>query len=162
MLWSTLDRESRQIVCAADDVCRRRPAPCAQAEQGLKRGHRCLAPVMTKDKLVEVDLQLMTADPVVRPNQPLLEIPDGAVSERDYRLGPLAKTGARRLRARHMAIARPGQPRERRQAVGIDRRAGRHILLHEGHFFLPSILEAKNLSKVILCMKSKYSIVLEN
>jgi hypothetical protein len=85
MLWSTRDRKLRQIVRPSDDVSRRRSAGRAKPEQGLKRRHGCLSPVMAKDEFVKVDLQLMAADAVVRSDQPLLKIPDGAVGQRHCR-----------------------------------------------------------------------------
>ena len=86
MWWLAHDRELRQVVSAADDVSDGRPAPRAESEQGLEGCHGCLAPVMAKDELVEINLQLMSADAVVRSDEPLLKIPDGAAGERHHRL----------------------------------------------------------------------------
>jgi len=44
---------------------------------------------MAKDGLVEINLQLMSADAVVRSDQSLLKIPNGAVGERHTDLAPL-------------------------------------------------------------------------
>src|SRR5713101_5836524 len=50
-----------------------------EAEQCLKGRHRLPTTIVTKDKFVQVDLQLRLADPMVRADQPLLQIADGAV-----------------------------------------------------------------------------------
>src|SRR5260221_6753851 len=66
-------------------------APGAEAEQRLKGGHRLPAAIVPKDELVQVELQLSAADPMIAPDQPLLEIAHGAVRLRHHRLGPSAK-----------------------------------------------------------------------
>jgi len=53
-----------------------------EAEQRLKRGHRLPTPIVPKDELIQVDLKLCLTDPVVRANQPLLEVANSAVRER--------------------------------------------------------------------------------
>src|SRR6266496_3179050 len=105
MLWLAHDGKLRQVVPASDDVSDGRPAPRAESEQGLERCHGCLAPIMTKDELVEINLQLMSANAVVRSEEPLLKIPDGTVGERHRRLGPFAEILSRWLHALHMSIA---------------------------------------------------------
>src|ERR1044071_7448327 len=132
MLWSATDWELGQVVRAADDAPSGRPALRAKSEQRLERSHGCLAPVVAENELVEIDLQLMASDAVVRPDEPLLKIPDGAVGEWHHRLGPLAEIPSERLRARNMSIAGLTQPGELLQAVAIDRRARRDVLLDEG------------------------------
>ena len=54
----------------------------AQAEQSLKSGHRLPPPVVTKDELVQVHLELLLAHSVVGSDEPLLEIGDRSVSGR--------------------------------------------------------------------------------
>jgi hypothetical protein len=73
----------------------------------------------------------MAPDPVVRPDEPLLKIADGAVGERYDRLGPLAEIRSERLGARDMLIARLLQARKLLQAVAIYRRALRDVPLDE-------------------------------
>lgn len=85
MLWSAPDRELPQILRAADETPWRRPTRAPEAEQGLKRGHRCRPPVVPKHEFVEVDLQVLAADAVVRADEPLLQVADGAVRERHDR-----------------------------------------------------------------------------
>ena len=55
-----------------------------ESEQGLKRGHRHLAPVMATDEFVELDLQVMPADTVIGADEPLLQVTDRAVRKRDH------------------------------------------------------------------------------
>ena len=74
MLWSGPDRELGQITRTTDDTPGGRPTLRSQAKQGLKRGHRGLSPVVTKDELVQVDLQVRTADTMVGPDEPLLQV----------------------------------------------------------------------------------------
>ena len=44
----------------------------SKAEQGLECRHRVLAPLVAKDKLIEVDLELIPTYPMVSTNKPLL------------------------------------------------------------------------------------------
>ena len=64
MLWSSLDRKLRQIPRAAKGTPGGRPVSGAQAEQSLKRGHRGPPPVVAKDELVQIDLQVSAANSV--------------------------------------------------------------------------------------------------
>ena len=54
----------------------------AETEQGLKRSHRGPSPVEPKDKLVEVDLQMLGGHALVGALQPALEVVDGPVDAR--------------------------------------------------------------------------------
>jgi len=131
MLWLAHDGKLRQVVPASDDVSDGRPAPRAESKQGLERCHGCLAPIMTKDELVEINLQLMSANAVVRSEEPLLKIPDGTIGERHRRLGPLAEILSRWLHARDMSIACLTQAGKLLQAISVDRRVWRDGLLDE-------------------------------
>jgi len=93
MLWSGPDRELPQISSAANEAPRRRTTRAPKSEQGLKRGHRGLPPIVPKHELVKIDLQMVTADAVVRADEPLLQVADGAVGERHDR-GHAAAQGA--------------------------------------------------------------------
>jgi hypothetical protein len=73
---------SGDVPSASNLSVRRGGASCPEAEQCLKGGHWLPSPIVPKDELVEVDLKLRLTDPVVRADQPLLEIADGAVRER--------------------------------------------------------------------------------
>ena len=73
---------SRDIPSASNSPVRRRRVFGPEAEQRLKRGHRLAPTIVPKDELVQVDLQLRLTDPMVRADQPLLEVADGMVRER--------------------------------------------------------------------------------
>ena len=67
-------RVSRDILSASNSPVRRRSVFGPEAEQRLKRGHRLAPTIVPKDELVQVDLQLRLTDPMVRADQPLLEV----------------------------------------------------------------------------------------
>lgn len=118
MLGSGLDRALGQITPATQDTPGGRPAPCSQAEQGLKRGHRGLPPVVTKDELVQIDLQVTAADTMVGPDEPWLQVANRSVYVRqDGR-----PAGSNLLRARDVVVAGPLQATELFEAVGVDGR----------------------------------------
>jgi hypothetical protein len=96
----------------------------AQAEQGLERRHRRSPAIMAEHKLVEVHLQLRAADAVVRADQPLLQIADRAVGQRDDGRDSTAQGRSDRLRMWDMAIVFYRGGAKTRQAVGVQRRAG--------------------------------------
>ena len=50
---------------------------CSKTEQGLKSGHGLMTPIMPKDKLIEVNLELRAADPMVGTDQALLDTASG-------------------------------------------------------------------------------------
>ena len=119
MLWSAPDRELGQIAATADDASGGRPAPRPEPEQGLKRGHRRDAPVMAKDEFVEIDLQVMPADAVIRADEPLLQVADGAVRKRHHRGNASAQGTPEGLSAGHVPDA-GCLHLEAFQAVGVD------------------------------------------
>src|SRR5258708_38199416 len=61
-------------------------APLRNRAASGKR-HRLLAPIVSKDKLIEIDLELSAADTVIGADQPLLEVADRAVGQRHHGLG---------------------------------------------------------------------------
>ena len=81
MLWSRIIRAFQQISPASNATVRRGCPARSQTEQGLEGGHRLLAPIVSKDKLIEIDLKLSAADAVIGADQPLLEIADRAVGQ---------------------------------------------------------------------------------
>jgi hypothetical protein len=95
----------------------------AQAEQGLERRHRRSPSIMAEHKLVEVHLQLRAADAVVRADQPLLQVADRPVGQRDDRRDSTAQSRSDRLGMRDMALAFYRRGTKTRQAVGVQRRA---------------------------------------
>ena len=125
-------RSFSQIQRASNTVVRRGGLSRSQTEQGLEGGHRLLAPIVSKDKLIEVNLELSAANAVIGTDQPLLEVADGAVGQRYHRRGPLAQIGFQRLRARDVLVPCLLQPREALQTVSIDRGARSDIVLDEG------------------------------
>jgi len=101
----------------------------SQTEQGLKSGHRLVAPIVTKNKLIEVDLELPAADTVVGTDQPLLEVADCAVSQGHDRFDALAQFGCLWLRARDMPILGFVQTCETLQRIGVEGRAWSDMVL---------------------------------
>jgi hypothetical protein len=97
MLWSAPDRKLRQISRATDDGAGRRPVRAAEPEQRLKRGHRCLPAVMPECELVQIHLQVVAADSVVSPDEPLLQVPDGSVRQGHDRWGATTQGASGRL-----------------------------------------------------------------
>ena len=108
MLRSAVLRRLEHIAPAPNAAVRCRRARGAEAKQRLERGHGLLPPIVSKDELVQVDLQLRSAHAVIRPDQPLLEVPDGAVGQRDDRGGAFAKGRTRRLRPSDVSEVRFG------------------------------------------------------
>jgi hypothetical protein len=53
----------------------------SEAEQSLECGHGLLSAVMAKNELIQVGLQLVAAHPMVRADEPLLEVADGPVRQ---------------------------------------------------------------------------------
>jgi len=49
--------------------------------KSLKSRHGLVTPIVAKNKLIEVNLQLRAADAVVGTDQPLLEVADGTVGQ---------------------------------------------------------------------------------
>src|SRR5689334_17354300 len=88
-----------------------------KSQQRLKGSHRLTASIVAKDELVEVDLELGIADPVIRPGQPLLQVPDRAIGERDNRGRTAAQRGLAGLGARDVVHAHGLEPAIRFQAV---------------------------------------------
>ena len=132
MLWSRIIRGFRQIPPASNATVGRWRAPSSQTEQGLEGGHRLFATIVSKDELIEVDLELGAADAMIGTDQPLLEVPDRTVGQRHHRLGTLTQIGSQRLRARDVLVSCVLQAREALQAIGVDRGARSDILFNEG------------------------------
>jgi hypothetical protein len=57
-----------------------------------------------EDEFIEIDLELIATHAVIGPNQPLLQIANRSVSQRDYRLGALPQIDPQRLGARHVLV----------------------------------------------------------
>jgi hypothetical protein len=122
-------RVSRCVPSASNLSVRRGSPSRPEAEQRLKGGHRLPPTIVPKDELVQVDLKLRLTDPVVRADQPLLQVADGAVRERHR--GSRASAQGERLRAPNVRDARSLQVLEAFQAVGVERRPRTDVLLDE-------------------------------
>jgi len=131
MLWLASDRKLRQIERTADHATGCRPARAPQPEECLERGHRGPPTVVPKDELVEIGLQMLTADAMVRPDEPLLQIADGAVCEWHDRGHATAQCGPVWLGAGNMSHACGLQAFPPFQAVGVDGRPGRDVRANE-------------------------------
>src|SRR4029077_9996752 len=86
-------------VCAAPYllICGRL-APGSETEQGLERGHGLSAPIVAKDEFIKINLKVIAAHAVIGSDQPLLEIPNGAVRQRQHRLRAFAQIDSQGLR----------------------------------------------------------------
>jgi hypothetical protein len=71
----------RHILSTANPSVRCRRAAGAETKQRLKGSHRCSPTIVPKHELVQVDLALSSADPVMGANQPVLEVADDAIGE---------------------------------------------------------------------------------
>src|SRR4030095_1598745 len=118
-----------QVQRASNTTVSRRPLLRSQTEQSLKGGHGLVAPIVAKNKLIEVDLELPAAHTVVGTDQPLLEVADSTVGQGHYRFGSLAQFGCLRLLPRDVPIPGFVQTRETLQRIGVDRRAWSDMLL---------------------------------
>jgi hypothetical protein len=103
--------------------------PSAKSEQRLERSHQRLPPIVTKDEFIQVDLELVAADAVMSPKEPLLEIANGPVRQRHYGLRALSQVASQRLAARHVLEASLFQPSKALQSVGVYGGTWLHISL---------------------------------
>lgn len=134
MLRLGLLEQLEHIAPAANAMVGRRRPTASQAEQGLEGRHRLLAAIVPKDELVEIRLQLRAAHAVIGADQPLLKIPDGAVSERHHRPGTPAERRSQRLFEGDVVESRLLKIGEASQPVGVDGGAGSDVLLDQrGH-----------------------------
>ncbi len=87
---------------------------------------------MPEDKFVEVDLELRLAHAVVGADQPLLEVSNGAISERDSRLRAFTEFRSERLSTGDVFKPSFCETLKALEAIRIDGRAGRDVLVEEG------------------------------
>jgi hypothetical protein len=102
----------------------------SEAEERLEGRHGLPSAIVPKDELVQIDLQLGAAHPVVGTDEPLLEVPDGTISERHHGFRSLVQLGSQGLSARDM-VKDLVQTREGLKAIGEDRRTGSNVLDEE-------------------------------
>jgi hypothetical protein len=74
----------------------------SETEQGLKSGHRCLAAIVTENKLIQVNLELLATHAVIGPDQPLLQVPNGPIGQWHHRFRAFAKVALQGLGTRNM------------------------------------------------------------
>jgi hypothetical protein len=82
MLRLTAVEELEHIAPALDPAIRCGRAPRPQAEEGLKGCHWLSPAIVAEHELIEVRLELGTADAMMGTNQPVLEVTDDAIGER--------------------------------------------------------------------------------
>ena len=92
-----------------------RGVAASKAEQRLEGGPRLPATVGPEDELIEVDLELGTADSVVSAHKPALEVADHPVSKRNDGLGALPQPDTDRLGSRDVPVTGRGWLHEERQ-----------------------------------------------
>jgi hypothetical protein len=56
--------------------------PRPETEQGLEHSHRLRPPVMAKDEFIQISLESMAPDSMMRSEQLLLQVADGAAGQR--------------------------------------------------------------------------------
>ena len=118
MLRLAAVEEREHIAPALDSAIGCGRATCAQAEEGLKRGHRLSPAIVAEHELIEVRLELGAADAVMGAHQPVLQVADNAIGERYNRAGALAQRRAQRLLERDVPIPCRPQPGECPEPVG--------------------------------------------
>ncbi len=104
----------------------------SKTEELLEGSHRDLPAVVTKDELVEIDLELSATDSMVGTDQPLLQVAHSAVGQRDDRFRALPQLSSLWLCAEDVGIAGFLQAGEHLEIVCVERRAGRDVLCDEG------------------------------
>lgn len=126
MLGLTLDRRFREVSGATYVVVRGRCARGSETEERLEGGHGLPSAIVPKNELVQVDLQLRAANPMVSTEKPLLEVPDGTISEGHHGFRSLVQFPSQGLRARDM-LKDFVQTGEGFKAIGKDRRTGNNV-----------------------------------
>src|ERR1700691_6065115 len=89
---------------------------------------------MAKDEFVEINLKLSLVHSVVSADQPLLEIANGPIGERDSRLRAFAQLGPERLVASEVLKTGLREADEALEAVRIDRGSRRDVLAEERNY----------------------------
>ena len=108
MLW--LAPMGHDVPSATNPAIGRWRASGSEAQQRLKRRLWCPPPIVPKYELIEVDRKLCLADSMVRADQPLLQVPNGAVRQRHHRRGACPQGASERLNPGHVAHAAASNP----------------------------------------------------
>jgi len=108
-------------------------AASSETQQGLECGRRLLAAVVPEDELIQIDLELSSAHPVVGADQPLLEVTNGAVGERNGRFCAFAEFGSKGLSPGDVFEPSFSETLKALEAIRVDGRAERDILDEEGN-----------------------------
>jgi hypothetical protein len=66
----------------------------SEAEERREGRHGLPSAIVPKDELVQIDLKLGAAHPMVGTDEPLLEIPDGTISEGHHGFRSLVQLGS--------------------------------------------------------------------
>src|ERR1700731_4540989 len=134
--WDGVLVERPGKVCATPYllICGRL-APGSETEQSLERGHGLPAPIVTKDEFIKISLKLIAAHAVIGSDQPLLQIPHGAVRQRQHRLRAFAQLDSQGLRARDMLKSGLLQSRKALETVGIYNKTQHYIFFQETEEF---------------------------
>ena len=87
---------------------------------------------MPEDEFVKVDLELRFAHSVVGADQPLLEVSNRTIGKWDSRLRAFTECRSRRLSAGDMFEPSLPQTLKALEAIGVDSRTGRNVLVEKG------------------------------
>lgn len=109
----------------------------SETKESLKGGRGGLAAVVPEDEFVEIDLELGLTYTVICADQPLLEISNSAIGERNSRLRALSERRSQWLRSGDMSEPSLRQAAKGLEAIGVDGRTGRDILVEERGFKTP-------------------------
>ena len=99
-----------QIQSTSNAAVSRGPLLCSQTEQSLKSRHGLVTPIMAKNELIEVNLELRAADAVVGADEPLLKVADSTVGQGTTDLAPLRNSvvfGCARAMCRYPTLSKP-------------------------------------------------------
>ena len=120
----------RDVPSASNPSIGRWRSSGTKAEQCLKGGHRLPTTIVPKHELIQVDLKLRLADPMVGTDQPL-QVPDRTVRKRHHRGYIFAELRPERLRTGNVLNLCRRNALETFQAIGVNRRSRCDGLLDE-------------------------------